>query len=405
MPGVTNDPFTEAIGLAELMPWSVAPLRLGRTWPVAPDPASLRSRWNTFVAAGEAERAALLEPTRTRTLHTAAAQLPGRRTGTEPLAHAEGPCPDPVPLLHGPFDEQWLIPDQRLIDAARPELWRVADDRQVFLVEQGYVPDAGGPALLASTVLPEGRSPAGRPGRVRPLYRRPGGAEPNVAPGLLTHLSGTYDQEVTAADLFAWILVAGDRDGSRDIRVPLPDDADVWARGVELGGRVLWLERRGTDADRPKLPGGRRPYVRAPLPARPTEILYDREEEALLVGDGRVSPVPAAAWDFHVSGVRVLEQWFARRTAPAEPGTLAALRPASWPQPWTSQLLELITVLTLLAELGPGQAELREAALADPLTTKDLERAHVLPVPDAARHPASVLDHQEEGPGGQFALL
>ncbi|MER5441861.1 type ISP restriction/modification enzyme [Streptomyces sp. NPDC002790] len=397
MPGVTNDPLTEAIGLTDLMPWSVAPLRLGRTWPVSPDPASLKTRWNAFVAADEAERTALLEPSRARTLHTATAQLPGQRTGTEPLAHAHGPCPAPVPLLHGPFDEQWLIPDQRLIDAARPELWRVADERQLFLVEQRYAPDAAGPALLASTVLPEGR--------VRPLYRRPGGAEPNVAPGLLTHLSGAYDQEVTAAELFAWILVTGTRDGSRGIRVPLPDAADVWARGVELGRRVLWLERRGTDAERPKLPGGRRPYVRAPLPARPTEILYDREEEALLVGDGRVSPVPAAAWDFHVGGVRVLEQWFARRTAPAEPGTLAALRPATWPQPWTSQLLELVTTLTLLAELGPSQDELREAALADPMTTKDLERAHILPVPDSARRPASVLDHQEEGPGGQFAIL
>lgn len=406
MPGVvTNDRLGDATRLTDLMPWSVAPLRTGRGWPVAPDTASLKARWDTFVRAEGDDRAALLEPSRARTLHTAAAQLPGQRTGTEPLAHAEGPCPDPVPLLHGPFDEQWLIPDQRLLDAARPELWRVADDRQLFLVEQGYVPDAGGPALLASAVLPEGRSPAGRPGRIRPLYRRPGGAEPNVAPGLLTHLSGTYDHEVTAADLFAWILAVGARAGSPDVRVPLPDDADVWARGVELGRRVLWLERRGAGADRPKLPGGRRPYVRAPLPARPTEIHYDRDEEALLIGEGRVSPVPAAAWDFRVSGVGVLEQWFARRTAPAEPGTLAAVRPKTWPQPWTSQLLELVTVLTLLAELGPARSELRAAALADPITPEDLEKAHVLPVPEPARRPASVLDHQEEGPGGQFAIL
>ncbi|MHB9754717.1 type ISP restriction/modification enzyme [Streptomyces sp. BYX5S] len=405
MPGVTNDPLGGAARLMDLMPWSTAPLRPGRPWPIAPDAATLKSRWDTLMRADEPTRTTLLEPSRTRTLHTATAQLPGQPTGTEPLAHATGPCPPPVPLLHGPFDEQWLIPDQRLLDAARPELWRVADARQLFLVEQGYVSGATGPALLASAVLPEGRSPAGRPGRIRPLYRRPGGAEPNVAPGLLTHLSGLYDTEVPAADLFAWILAVGTRAGSPDVLVPLPDDADVWARGVELGRRVLWLERRGADGERPRLPGGRRPYVRAPLPDRPTAILYDREEEALLIGDGRISPVPAAAWDFHVSGVGVLEQWFARRTAPAEPGTLAAVRPSTWPQAWTSQLLELVTVLTLLADLGPLQDEVREAALADPLTARDLERARVLPVPDAARRPASVLDHQEEGPGGQFAIL
>ncbi|MFE6892955.1 type ISP restriction/modification enzyme [Streptomyces sp. NPDC057694] len=408
MPGVTNDRSVHAdadtIELSDLMPWSVAPLRLGRGWPVAPDAASLKARWETFVRGDAARRETLLEPTRSRTLHTAASQLPGQRTGTEPLVHAEGACPEPVRVLHGPFDEQWLIPDQRLIDEARPELWRVADERQLYLVEQGYVPDAGGPAVLAGAVLPEGRSPAGRPGRIRPLYRRPGAAEPNIAPGLLQHLSGTYDQEVTADDLFAWILAVAARGADRTCRVPLPVDPDVWLRGVELGRRVLWLERRGTGAERPKLPGGRRPYVRAPLPDRPTELLYDRAEDALLVGDGRISPVPAAAWDFQVSGVRVLEQWFARRTAPAEPGTLAAVRPKTWPQPWTSELLELITVLTLLAELGPQQTELR-STLGDLITPAELTRARILPLPATTRRPATVLDHQEEGPGGQFAIL
>ncbi|MFI7387951.1 type ISP restriction/modification enzyme [Streptomyces sp. NPDC049813] len=404
MPGVTNDgPLTDTVPLADLMPWSVAPLRLGRGWPLAPDPASLKARWQAFLTAPADRRGELLEPSRARTLHTAAAQLPGQRAGTEPLARAAGPCPEPVRVLHGPFDEQWLIPDQRLIDAARPELWRVADDHQLFLVEQGYVPDAGGPAVLASAILPEGRSPAGRPGRIRPLYRRPGSAEPNVTPGLLAHLAGGYGRPVDAEELAAWVLAAGGRD-AKECRVPLPADPEVWARGVELGRRAMWLHRRGTGTERPRLPGGRRPYVRAPLPPRPTELLYDRAEEALLIGDGRIAPVPAAAWDFHVSGVRVLEQWFARRTAPGAPGTLAAVRPATWPQPWTSELLELITVLTLLAELEPLQRELRSepGELIGPF---ELRRAGVLPVPPAAGRPATVLNQPEEGPGGQFAFL
>ncbi|MFJ4716972.1 type ISP restriction/modification enzyme [Streptomyces sp. NPDC088785] len=417
MPGVTNDrpvgtataadiaaDDAETVALPDLMPWSVAPLRLGRGWPVAPDAASLKARWEAFVGGDPERRATLLEPTRARTLHTAAAQLPGVRAGTEPLAHASGPCPEPVRVLHGPFDEQWLIPDQRLIDAARPELWRVADERQLYLVEQGYVPGAGGPAVLACAVLPEGRSPAGRPGRIRPLYRRPGATEPNLAPGLLQHLSGTYDQEVVAADVFAWILAMAARGADRTCRVPLPVDPDVWLRGVELGRRVLRLERRGAGADRPRLPGGRRPYVRAPLPDRPDGLGYDRDEETLWIGAGRIAPVPAAAWDFQVSGVRVLEQWFARRTAPAEPGSLAAVRPKSWPQPWTSELLELITVLALLAELLPLREELT-AGIGDRVTPGELTRARILPVPDRCRRPASVLDHREEGPGGQFAIL
>lgn len=398
MPGVTHD---EAPLLADLMPWSVAPLRLGRGWPMGPDAASLRARWDAFVRAEGAEREALFGPARARTLHTSVAQLPGVDGATARLARAAGPCPEPVRVAHGPFDEQWLIPDHRLIDVARPELWRVLGAGQSFLTEQGYVADAGaGPPVLVSTVLPDGRSPAGRPGRIRPLFRRPGGLEPNLAPGLLGFLGDTYGTEVTADDVLAWILAAA-RASAAGCAVPLPADAGTWARGVAAGRRVRWLHLRGAGGERPRLPGGRRPYVRSPLPARPDALTYAPDEEALLVGAGGViSPVPAGAWDFRVSGVRVLELWFDRRVAGAEPGTLEAIRPASWPQAWTSRLLELITVLALLAEEEP--VTVRDDAL---ITDAELRAAGVLPPPRWARRPASVLDHHEEGPEGQFALL
>ncbi|AXE84794.1 type ISP restriction/modification enzyme [Streptomyces sp. Go-475] len=381
MRGVTHD---DAPLLADLMPWSVAPPRLGRGWPAGPDAASLKARWDALVKAEGPDRETLFEPSRSRTLHTAVGQLPGRAdSGTEKLVRASGPCPEPVRVLLAPFDEQWLIPDQRLIDAARPELWRVADERQAFLVE---APDA----LLVTSLLP-----LLRPGRVRPLFRRPGGREPNFAPGLLEHLGARLGGTPAPLDVLAWITASA----RPDLTVPLTGDADEWERGLELGHRMLWLMRR--DGERPKLPGGRRPYVRAPLPSRPLTLRYDRDEEALLLDEGRISPVPPEAWDFEVGGVRVLEQWFTARVADAEPGTLAAIRPTVWPQAWTSELLELVTVLALLAELRP----LDDLALPDPVTTAELTEARVLPVPATARRPASVLDGPEEGPEGQLALL
>ncbi|MFG2555139.1 type ISP restriction/modification enzyme [Streptomyces sp. NPDC048581] len=382
MPSVTHD---DAPLLADLMPWSVAPPRLGRGWPTGPDAASLKARWDAFVKAEGPDREALLEPTRSRTLHSAVGQLPGHSAGTEKLLRAAGPCPEPVRVLRAPFDEQWLIPDHRLIDAARPELWRVAGEQQIFVVE---APDS---PLLATSLLP-----LLRPGRIRPLHRRPDGTEPNLAPGLLNHLASRLGHSPAPADVAAWILAAA----RPDLTVPLTRDPELWSQGVELGHRLLWLMRR--NGDRPKLPGGRRPYVRAPLPSRPLNLHYDRDGETLELDEGRISPVPPAAWDFEVAGVRVLEQWFTTRTTPPEPGTLSAIRPATWPQAWTSELLELITVLALMAELGPQQKELSVAA---PITASELKQAGVLPVLDAARRPASVLDHHEEGPEGQFALL
>ncbi|MDQ0759529.1 type ISP restriction/modification enzyme [Streptomyces canus] len=384
MPSVTHD---DAPALADLMPWSVAPPRLGRGWPTGPDAASLKARWDALLKAEGPDREALFEPTRSRTLRSAVGQLPGRTGGTERLARATGPCPEPVRVLRAPFDEQWLIPDHRLIDAARPELWRVADEHQVFVVETPT--DSHGPQLLATSLLP-----LLRPGRVRPLYRRPGGTEPNLAPGLLKHLRTRLGTTVEPLDALAWILAAI----RPDLTVPLTDDPELWSRGVESGHRVLWLMRR--DGDRPKLPGGRRPYVRAPLPSRPLTLDYDRDEEALLLDEGRISPVPPKAWDFEAGGVRVLEQWFTARVTEPEPGTLSAIRPATWPQPWTSELLELITVLALLADLQPLQDESTPR-----ITASELRQAGVLPVPDSSRRPASVLDGHEEGPEGQLALL
>ncbi|MEU6353476.1 type ISP restriction/modification enzyme [Streptomyces sp. NPDC047072] len=387
MPSVTHD---DAPPLADLMPWSVAPPRLGRGWPTGPDAASLKARWDALTKAEGPDREALFEPTRSRTLRSAVGQLPGQSGGTERLARATGPCPEPVRVLHAPFDEQWLIPDHRLIDAARPELWRVADEHQVFVVESG---DGPGPVLLATSVLP-----LLRPGRIRPLFRRPGGAEPNLAPGLSEFLTDRLGSPVRPLDLLAWILAAV----RPDLTVPLTADPELWARGVESGRRTLWLMRR--DGDRPKLPGGRRPYVRAPLPSRPLTVAYDREEEALLLDEGRISPVPPESWDFEAGGVRVLEQWFGARVAEPEPGTLAAIRPATWQQAWTSELLELITVLALLAEAS-GEVEPPANELASPVTARELREAGVLPVPDPARRPASVLDGHEEGPEGQLALI
>lgn len=390
--------------LDDLMPWSVRPLRTGRAWVTAPDAASLRARWERLARARDAERDRLFGPTRSRTPQTPVAALPGQMTGTAGFAREPGPCPEPVRILHGPYDEQWLLPDHRLIDAARPELWRVADEHQLFLVEHGRIPQATGPALSVTALLPDGHSPAGRPGRIRPLYRRPGGLEPNLAPGLLALLRARHGDGVSPESVLAWILAAA-RHSPAGCVVPLPADTARWTAGVELGRELLRLQLRGArGGERPRLPGGRRPYVRAAVPPAPPELSYDAGEQVLRIGTGRISPVDAGAWEFRVGGVRMLELWFERRTAVAgaERDGLEAVRPSAWPQEWTSELLELITLLALLAELRPRQDALVPGA---GIGVRELRAAGVLPVPAGARRPASVLGLQEEGPDGQFALL
>jgi hypothetical protein len=421
MRAVSND----APLLHDVMPWSVRPLRIGRGWPMAPEPACLRARWALLTGTpDQAERAVLLHPTRARNLHTPVGQLPGHRTPTTALAGETGRCPEPIRVQHGPYDRQWLIPDHRLIDVARTELWRTADGHQVFALEQGFqaqpsgaAPGAPEPAVVFSALLPDGRSPAGRPSWIRPLFRQPGGRDPNIAPGLAELLSARLGTEVTAPDILAWIAAAA-RPGPGGSVVPLPRDAALWQEGLALGRRAVWLHTygqrfadsaEGRDADRLRLPGGSRPYVRSPLPGAPRaeELAYDPDEQVLLIGDGRVAPVSPAAWEVTAGGVRVIEAWFERRTAPGAPGTLEALRPAAWTRATTSELLELISVLTLLAALRTDRERLadRLSVRGATITGAELRAAGVLPVPAARRRPASVLEHHEEGPDGQFALL
>jgi len=490
------------------MPWQVPAPRTGREWVRSPDPEVLRRRWERLAGATPQERRLLFRPTRARTADSPSGQLPGSRGATARLSRDPGPFPEPVRVRCGAFDRQWLLADQRLLDAPRPELWRVADDAQVFLT---LLPAPDGPVAAFSAELPLASGPGRAGGRVAPLFRRPGGREPNLAPGLAEVLSGAFAAEVAALDVLAWVAAvtalprAADPAGTAapagitapggsapaDPAIPLPRAVELWARGVELGRRILWLHTFGARAaapDRPpgppRMPGGRRPFVRQAFAGLPRTIGYDPDHEALLIGgEGRISPVAPGAWALRgESGEPALAAWFGRRadrdweplpapgeadpapapaspagagrrvlpaqhrrrapgghqpgllpepqpepatalgpdTEPAagpepaaEPGAgdplplpLEAVLPAEWPRLWTTELTELASVLALLAELAPElRAFGRELTAAPTLAAAELRRRGVLPVPPAARRPASVLGTAEEGPEGQFALL
>lgn len=525
----------ELPSLTALLPWQADAPRAGRGWARAVAREVLAARWRTLADAEPERRAALFRPSRSRALTSDVPQLPGQRGRTDRLAERPGDCPERVRVRLGGFDRQWLLRDNRLLDRPRPELWRVADPAQVFALllpaPRGSGSGRSAAALSFSAELPV------ETGRVAPLYRRPGALDPNLAPGLTDHLSARYGVPVTAADVFAWIAAtaahpAALAQGPADLAVPLPRDPERWVEGLALGRRVLWLHTFGaTTGERPRLPGGGRPFVRraptgpTPLtlaysdgpyrddpPPRPTDgstapagdapdddwptdldtapaepDYWPADDDAgtlretvpatrqhqhgtsardaqgrpahptapgsapptadaaatvssptdapapaatattsgtgeaagepdaagsatgvLHLGDsGRIAPVPRAAWEFRHAAAPVLASWFAERTAhfAAEPGSLETLGLVGWPQQLSTELIDLVGVLALLAELHPAQATLTTAAAADPITAADLRAAGVLPVPWWSARPASVLDTPEDGPGGQFALL
>jgi hypothetical protein len=405
----------------------------GRTWVIAPDTATLEQRWAALIGANAKDKPGLfLEHEQDRRMDTTLADgLPGFPARPTPIGEETGPSPEPVRIGYRSFDQQWIIPDKRLINRPNPTLWAVRSPRQVYLTALHRTSPQSGPAVTFTAEIPEHDHYKGNfSGRAYPLWLDAAGTVPNVVPRLLEHLSSVYGDTVTAEDLFAYLAGVLAHPGfvatfaadlsTPGIRVPITTDIALFERAAVIGRRVLWLHAYGqrfTDpADGrphqpPRLPSERRPRVLAehPIPSNPDtmpdgELGYDPATQELRVGAGRISHVTARMRDYDVSGVNVLDKWFSYRRRSREHPVIGARRTSplleiqaeSWPAEYTTTLIDLLNVLGLLAELEPQQAALVSEILNQALiTTEDLTQAGVLPVPPDARKPARAVGGPE----------
>ncbi|MDQ1249058.1 MAG: hypothetical protein QG597_3432 [Actinomycetota bacterium] len=79
------------------------------------------------------------------------------------------------------------------------------------------------------------------------------------------------------------------------------------------------------------------------------------------------------------------------------------MRPTTWPTEYTTDLLDLLNVLTLVVEAEPAQAALLDRVMVGPrITVSDLTAEGVLPVPEASR---SLPKQADEDPVQQLWLL
>jgi hypothetical protein len=141
-----------------------------------------------------------------------------------------------------------------------------------------------------------------------------------------------------------------------------------------------------------------------PIPDSPDkypddDILYDATTQTLHIGGGRIAPVGQAVIDYGVSGMNVLRKWYGyrRRTRPKSHGQQSVLddiRPTSWPSAYTTDLVELLRVLTLVTDLEPDQADLLESVMTGGrITVQDLLETAIFPVPESARSPLTKMRH------------
>ncbi len=398
-----TDPLTPASAgqwdtypaLSDLLPWYSPGIFPTRTWVYAPDAETLRKRWHTLI--GEDDRSTqstLFKEGRDATLDKAKEPLPGTDThrATASSVRADQTTqPRPVRIGYRSFDRQWTLPDSRLMDMPRRDLWAARVPGQVFVIEQHTHPFGAGPGIVFSALIPDFHHFNVRGGRALP-YLHPDGS-PNVARGLTKTLTGLLGHQVTAADVLAYVAgicahPAYTRTFTNElttpgIRVPITGDPALWEQAVALGEQVIWLHSYGerfAGQDRPQGTvrfahgDARQPLSIKPITSMPALISYDAERHIVIMGDGEFGPVSRGVWEYTVGGKNIIKSWFNYRKK--EPGgkkasPLDQIHRMTWDPDWTSEAIDLLTVFTRLVELEDAQADLLEEVLASPLVSRD----------------------------------
>lgn len=407
--------------LADLMPWRSRGVTAGRSWIYAPDTATLMRRWQKFILADVDRRKALLPERRDRKLSSRVGPLPGFPRPAGPLSAEYGDCLPPVRVAYRSFDRQWVIPDNRLMAVARPPLWAVRSDHQIYVSEQDVHPIESGPGLVFSALIPDIDHFNVRGGGVRPLFRDANGSEVNIAPGLTLYLSQRLGIGVLVEELLAYIaaIVAHPAYTARfrhelrqpGIRIPLTADPELWREAVACGCEIVWLHTFG---ERFVDPSAGRPFgalaltevsgvknttpIVAHPPGVPDVVTYYAESRVIRVGDGAIGPVEPAVWNYDVGGMRVVRHWFDYRSRKPlykkNKNGLDGINITSWNSQLTDDFLATIAVLKGCVDLEQRQADLLARVCDGPLISfADLGRAGLLPAPEWATNPPRLQDH------------
>ncbi|MDR3510270.1 MAG: N-6 DNA methylase [Caulobacteraceae bacterium] len=392
--------------LDDLFLYNGSGVMTGRTWVIAPDAESLRKRWTRLIGEGDAtEKAKLFHPheggdrTVTRLVREPLAGHPHPPLSVNDDKGAGAP---PIAYAFRSFDRQWLLPDNRLINRANPTLWKAHSTGQVYLTTlMAHAPTAG-PALTVSGLIPDLHHYKGSfGGRVFPLWSDAAATHPNLSLRLLAELATAYGREVKPEEVMAYIAAVAAHPGYVErfranlkqpgLRIPLTAAVALFDEAVSIGREVIWLHTFGerfaegrppgapkVDKDGPTIPADG--VLPTTLGAMPHDLDYDAASRRLKIGAGYVANVSPGVWAYEVSGKNVLRQWWSYRRKDRSkppmgdkrpPSPLGDIQPEVWPAEYTTELLNVLRVLTRLVALEPAQDELLGRIVAGPTIDTD----------------------------------
>ena len=377
----------------------------GRTWVIAPDIQSLEARWYRLTSEeNETVKEVLFHPqlrkgkVASRHIRKFVSQSLGRfDTRSSAIITDNGDLPKPVRYAFRSFDRQWLPTDARLLNDPRPNIWAADGNSQIYITAPMDLSPTAGPAVTATSLIPDLHHYHGRGGRVFALWKDAAATQPNISADVLAELTKVYGSTVDPVDVFAYVaaLLAHPAyvERFRDdlirpgLRVPLTADASLFAEAAAIGREVIWLHSFGERFGEGRPAGTPRVAVDPPtnpkegrIPSTPDgfpdTLDYDAAKRRLLVGTGYIDNVSPAVWAYEVSGKNVLRQWFSYRRRNRErpqigdkrpPSPLGDIQPDHWLPEYTAELINVLNVLALLVALEPKQADLLARICEAPL--------------------------------------
>ena len=396
--------------ITDLFPWQQSGVKAGRTWVIAPSANTLKERWDRLIQADGDKRKTLFKDSPTgRKVHEPATQLPPANTRLSSILEMPTESLPPVSerFAYRSLDRQFVFADARLLDRPSPTLWRTHSDHQIYLTSLFSQPLGSGPAIIASALIPDLDSFRGSYGAksVIPLFRDDQASAPNLLPDLLERISATIDLEITPEDFAAYVYGIMSAPAyverfyeeldSRQVRVPVTTDAELFRKIKDLGAKMIWLHTYGERF----VPDGYIKHHIKPGVAQctvgvqtctndyPNSFEYDYDTQILSVGDGQFEPVEAAVYEYAVSGLKVVQSWLryrVRETNGQTSSPLDDIRPKEWEAEFTTELLQLIWVLESTLEAHAEQTKLLDAVVkGDCIKEKELTTT----IPNSLRKP------------------
>ena len=195
--------------------------------------------------------------------------------------------------------------------------------------------------------------------------------------------------------------------------MPVTTSPELFERAVALGMEVIWLHTYGAafiDSESGRSAGdvrllagdSRRVMNIAATAEMPSEMTFDETTSEVRLGGGAFGPVSPAVWEYTVGGKNVLRSWFSYRKA--EPGgkkssPLDDVHVSSWSSEWTSELLDLLSVLTRLVGLEEAQAGLLDEIMTVSLASRDMLASAGAVWPGGNKDPQRKPDYLSAQPG------